>query len=51
MVEINKQELEENIILWANEHIGKNFEFREHQFEAIVDICLNIFSNVRLVYN
>lgn len=42
MVEINKQELEENIMFWAKEHIGEKFEFREHQFEAIVDICLNI---------
>lgn len=42
MITIDRVELEENIKFWAKENIGEKFEFREHQFEAILNICLNI---------
>lgn len=46
MIEINREELKTNIIEWATDNIGLNFEFREHQFEQIYNICLNILEGV-----
>ena len=36
------EKLNENIINWVKDNIGNSFEFREHQLEAITNICLNI---------
>ena len=35
------EKLNENIINWVKDNIGNSFEFREHQLEAITNICLN----------
>lgn len=38
----DKELLKQNIEEWVKLNIGERFEFREHQFETIFDICLNI---------
>ena len=46
MITINKEELKQHIIEWAEIHIGSSFEFREYQFDAVFDICLNILEGI-----
>ena len=48
MITINKEELKQHIIEWAEIHIGSSFEFREYQFDAVFDICLNILEGITL---
>ena len=40
------EKLNENIINWVKDNIGNSFEFREHQLEAITNICLNILEDI-----
>ena len=42
---INRKTVEGYILEWVNQKISNEFEFREHQFEAIVDIIVNILEN------
>ena len=44
--ELNIQELKNHINDWVTEYISPSFNFREHQFETIVDICKNILEGV-----
>ena len=44
--ELNVEELKKNINDWVYLNIGKNFEFREYQYESIVNICRNILEGV-----
>lgn len=46
MITINQEELKHNIIEWTETHIGSSFEFREYQFDAVFDICLNVLEGV-----
>ena len=46
MITINKEELKQHIIEWVEIHIGSSFEFREYQFDAVFDICLNILEGI-----
>ena len=39
---INRKTVEGYVLEWANEKISNEFKFREHQFEAIVNIIINI---------
>lgn len=43
---IDRQSLENNVNLWVKKYIGEDFEFREYQFETIVNICENILTDV-----
>lgn len=43
---IDIKELEQSINDWVFLNIGEKFEFREHQFETIVNICRNILEGV-----
>lgn len=42
---INRKTVEGYILEWVNQKISNEFEFREHQFETIVDIIINILEN------
>jgi len=42
---INSKTIERYVLEWTNEYISNDFEFREHQLEAIVDIIRNIVSD------
>ena len=42
MSDFKKEQIEEYVRKWTDEKIGKDFTFREHQLETIVDIILNI---------
>ena len=44
--ELNIQELKNHINDWVTEYISPSFNFREHQFETITDICKNILEGV-----
>ena len=44
--ELNIQELKNHINDWVTEFISPSFNFRERQFETIVDICKNILEGV-----
>ena len=44
--ELNIQELKNHINDWVTEFISPSFNFREHQFETIVDICKNILEGI-----
>lgn len=44
--DVDLKELERNITDWVTLNISENFEFRGHQFEAILDICKNILEDV-----
>lgn len=46
MKNIDLVELEDNIKNWAYKNISEKFEFREHQFETIFNICKNILEDV-----
>lgn len=43
-MEINSKILERYVKDWVEEKIGKDFEFREYQFEAIIGILTNILN-------
>jgi Rad3-related DNA helicase len=42
---INRKTVEGYVLEWTNKKIGNDFKFREHQFEAIVDIIVNILED------
>ena len=42
---INSKAIERYVLEWTNKYISNDFEFREHQLEAIVDIIGNIVSD------
>ena len=42
---INRKTVEGYVLEWTNQKISNEFEFREHQFEAIVDIIVNILED------
>lgn len=44
--EVDIEELKQNITDWVYLNIGQGFEFREHQYETIIDICRNILEGV-----
>jgi len=46
MKNIDLSKLEDNIKNWAYKNIFEKFEFREHQFETILNICKNILEDV-----
>ena len=39
---INKKDIENNVVSWVENYIESDFQFREHQFETIVDMCSKI---------
>ena len=42
---INRKTVEGYVLEWTKEKISDEFEFREHQFEAIIDIIVNILED------
>ena len=42
---INRKTVEGYVLEWTKEKISDEFEFREHQFETIVDIIVNILED------
>ena len=42
---VDRSLIEKNVRSWAEEKIDKNFQFREYQFECIVNIIENILNH------
>ena len=43
---VDRSLIEENVRSWTEEKIDKNFQFREYQFECIVNIIENILNHI-----